>query len=408
MKKLHVIYAGWGEKWPFATLADNGRELLFEYTPEAMGEGLELSPLHLKLRPQAYGNFPLHLQRLPGLIADCLPDGWGMLLMDRIFRSQGLDLGQISPLDRLAFVGSRSLGAFMFEPAQPMDFSAQDLALLDLARNVQKVMSGHADELLCELAAIGGSPHGARPKALVFYQPDSGQISTHSFNQAQSWLVKFPAQGEHKEVCAIEAMYAEMARACGLEMPAARYFDLAPELSAFGVERFDTVNACRIPVHSLAGLLHADFRIPSSVDYTSFLRATRMLTRDDREVKKAFERAVFNVVFHNRDDHCKNFSFRLDRDRTWRLAPCYDLTFSEGPGGEHQMDIVGQGRAITRDHLLTLAQQGGLDRHWAGQVIDRIAQVASEIAQFASQAPIRKSTVSQLVAKIQANCDLCG
>jgi serine/threonine-protein kinase HipA len=408
MKKLQVIYAGWGEHWPFATLADNGRELLFEYTPEALAKGLELSPLHLKLRPQAYGNFPQHLQRLPGLIADCLPDGWGMLLMDRIFRSQGLDLGQISPLDRLAFVGSRSLGAFIFEPAQPMDSSARDLALLDLARNVREVMSGHADELLRELAVIGGSPHGARPKAVVYYQPNTGQISTSSFGEAQPWLIKFPAQGEHQEVCAIEAMYAEMARACGLEMPATRYFDLGPDLSAFGVERFDTVNTCRIPVHSLAGLLHADFRIPSSVDYTSFLRATRMLTRDEREVKKAFERAVFNVVFHNRDDHCKNFSYRLGQDQAWRLAPCYDLTFSEGPGGEHQMDIVGQGRAITREHLLSLAQQGGLDRHWAGQAIDRIAQVASEINQFAGQAPIRGATVRQLAAKIHANRDLCG
>jgi serine/threonine-protein kinase HipA len=46
---------------------------------------LELSPLHLKLRADAYGGFPTHLHRLPGLIADSLPDGWGLLLMDRLF-----------------------------------------------------------------------------------------------------------------------------------------------------------------------------------------------------------------------------------------------------------------------------------------------------------------------------------
>ena len=108
----------------------------------------------------------------------------------------------------------------------------------------------------------------------------------------------------------------------------------------------------RVPTHSLAGLLHTDFRMPS-VDYTTYLRATRLLTRDEREVQKAFVRAVFNVIFNNRDDHAKNFAWRLGRDRRWRLAPAFDLTFCEGPRGEHQTDICGEGRKITRQHILT-------------------------------------------------------
>ncbi|MGZ8257474.1 MAG: HipA N-terminal domain-containing protein, partial [Gallionella sp.] len=73
MKKLSVLYRGWGESWPLGTLADNGRELLFEYSPQALAQGLELSPRHLKLKPDAYGDFPSHLEHLPGLIADALP-----------------------------------------------------------------------------------------------------------------------------------------------------------------------------------------------------------------------------------------------------------------------------------------------------------------------------------------------
>lgn len=88
----------------------------------------------------------------------------------------------------------------------------------------------------------------------------------------------------------------------------------------------------RVPVHSLASLLQVDFRLPGSTDYTALLRATRMLTRDEREVQKAYARAVFNVLFHNRDDHPRNFAWRLAQDRQWKLAPAFDLTFSEGPG----------------------------------------------------------------------------
>lgn len=86
MKLLTVHYCGWGEDWPLGRLADDGQSLLFEYSPEALSQGLELSPLHLKLRADAYGGFPIHLHRLLSLSADSLPDGWGLLLMDRLFR----------------------------------------------------------------------------------------------------------------------------------------------------------------------------------------------------------------------------------------------------------------------------------------------------------------------------------
>ncbi|HAG79025.1 MAG TPA: type II toxin-antitoxin system HipA family toxin, partial [Pseudomonas sp.] len=109
MKLLTVHYCGWGEDWPLGRLADDGQSLLFEYSPEALSQGLELSPLHLKLRADAYGGFPIHLHRLPGLIADSLPDGWGLLLMDRLFRQHGLR--HPGPLDRLAFIGERAMGA---------------------------------------------------------------------------------------------------------------------------------------------------------------------------------------------------------------------------------------------------------------------------------------------------------
>lgn len=401
MKLLKVLYRGWGEDWPLATLADDGRQLLFEYTPEALRQGLELSPRHLKLRAQAYGGFPAHLMGLPGLVADCLPDGWGLLLMDRLIRRQGRDPARLSPLDRLAFIGERSMGALAFEPAEPVA-AVEDLQLLELARQAQQVMQGRDSEVLRELAVLGGSPHGARPKVLLHFDAEQGVMGTQPLPGSAPWMVKFQAQGEAKEVCAIECLYADIARRCGLAMPETRYFDLDAGLAAFGIARFDVEQDLRVPVHTLAGALHADFRLPA-LDYTTFLRATHYFTRDRREVQKAFERAVFNVVFNNRDDHSKNFSFRLGRDRCWRLSPCYDLTFSEGPRGEHQTDVCGEGREVTRAHLLRLAQEGGLDAAWAGQAIDRIAAVASELSEAAAEWPIGTATLQRVVEAVRIN-----
>lgn len=110
---------------------------------------------------------------------------------------------------------------------------------------------------------------------------------------------------------ALEDLYAQFARDCGVDMPHTSHAGLGPQLAAFATCRFDVEDGMRVPAHILAGLLHANFAMPGSVDYTTFLRATRVLTREEREVKKAHGRAGFNVSFNKRDDHPKNSSFRL-------------------------------------------------------------------------------------------------
>lgn len=403
MKKIAVFFCGWGEKWQLGTLADNGRDLLFEYSATAIEKNIEFSPRHLKLRAPAYADFPAHQFRLPGLIADALPDGWGLRLMDQVLARLGLLPHQVSPLDRLAFLADRAMGALVFEPAADIALPMEDVALLTLAREVRTDVEDQDVAALTQLAVIGGSPQGARPKALVQYDAGSGGISTLPTAAGTPWLVKFPARGEHKEVCAIEEMYARLARECGLEMPRTACFDLGRDLAAFAIERFDRQAGMRVPVHTLAGALHADFRIPS-LGYQTLLRNTRAMTHSEREVEKAYERCVFNVIFNNRDDHAKNFSYRMDQGFSWKLAPCYDLSFSDGPGGEHQMDIEGEGRHPGRAHLLRLASSNSLDAGRAADAIARMAAVAVSIARIARDYPIRPATRKRIAEAIGQNC----
>jgi serine/threonine-protein kinase HipA len=403
MKKILVYFCGWGQRWQLGTLADNGRDLLFEYSPDAIAKNIEFSPRHLALRTQAYAEFPSHQFRLPGLIADALPDGWGLRLMDQVLARLGFLPHQVSPLDRLAFLGDRAMGALVFEPAADIALPVEDLALLTLAREVRENVEDRDVAALTQLAVIGGSPQGARPKALVQYDTGSGSISTLPSAAGTPWLVKFPARGEHKEVCAIEQMYARLARDCGLDMPRSAWFDLGRGLAAYATERFDREAGMRVPVHTLAGALHADFRVPSA-SYQTLLRNTRAMTRSEREVEKAYERCIFNVLFNNRDDHAKNFSYRMDERFSWKLAPCYDLTFSDGPGGEHQMDVEGEGRYPGRAHLLRLAASNSLDAGRAADAIARMAAVAAGVDRIAREYPIRPATRKRIADAIGQNC----
>lgn len=397
MKKLAVIYVGWGERWPLGMLADTGRGILFEYDPEARRQGLELSPLRLPLdHPGAFTGEPFFLG-LPGLIADALPDGWGMLLMDRAFARAGRRPAEVSPLDRLAFIGDRAMGALAFEPADPIRLPEEDVELLRLAEEVKAVLADQpAEPALRHLLLLGGSPQGARPKVLVDVAPGGGRVSSGGMpSGGEPWLVKFPAPQEHGDACALEELYARLARHCGIEMPPSRFYDLGGGHAAFGVRRFDREGAWRLPLLSLAALLHVDFRLPA-LDYETLLRATRRLTGDEREVAKAFERCVFNVLMHNRDDHGRNFAFRLGRDRRWRLAPAFDLTCADGPRGEHQTTVAGEGRAPGRRHLLEVARRGGLAPAEAGATIDRLLQRLADLPGFAADLPIRKGRLAEV------------
>lgn len=402
MRKLLVRYCGWGESWPLGRLGDDGRLLLFEYSEEALRSSLELSPIRMPLRAQAYGDFPAYLSRLPGLIFDSLPDGWGLMLMDRYMRRKGREPATLSPLDRLALVGSRGIGALTYEPAEDLQLTHADTTLLEIAQQLDEVQTGADGEVLEQLLVLGGSPQGARPKALVGYDPTTRTISTQHGSQHAPSLIKFPARHEHKEVCAIEFVYCRTARACGLEVPDVRHFDLGRKHAAFGIARFDIESQMRAPVHTLAGALHADCNTPS-LDYTSLLRAARVMTTDEREVVKAFDRAVFNVLFNNRDDHGKNFGFRLGLDRRWRLAPAYDLTYSAGPRGEHQMAICGEARHISRQHLLELAKQGGVKRTHANASIERMLDEVARFERTLREQPIRAASVQAIVRAVRVN-----
>ncbi|WP_423596740.1 type II toxin-antitoxin system HipA family toxin [Roseateles sp. MS654] len=406
MNKINVVFRGWGESWVLGTLAQRGRVTLFEYSREALFRGINFSPLHVPLQAQTYSSFPDHLGGVPGFIADALPDGWGLLLMDRVFRKAGRDPALASTLDRLSFIADRAMGALAFEPASDLEITQEDLTLLQLAQAAHDVIEDRDTDALKTLAVVGGSPQGARPKALIQYVPQTRMMSTDPAAAGDPWLVKFPAQNEHVEVCGIEVAYARLARTAGIDMPDVQLFKISPKLAAFGVERFDRSDGMRVPVQSLAALLHADFRLPSA-DYQHLLQVTRFATASHPELLKAFQRCVFNVVFNNRDDHTKNFALRMNRRMEWELAPAFDLTFNAGPGGYHQMSVMGEARTPGRDHLLQLARANDIADSVAAQAIDAMCEAARELDAALDAEGVRRATRKAIATAVEANVRRC-
>jgi serine/threonine-protein kinase HipA len=409
VKELSVVYRGFGQSVPVGTLADDGNIVLFQYTPQAIDLKLDLSPLRLPLRPGAYPDRPgeyRDLHDVPGFIYDALPDGWGYKLMHRRMRAKGLDPEHLSTLDRLAFLGENTMGALVYLPPQQELENAKDLTLLELAQEVQAVLQDDGYEVLAEMARAGGSPGGARPKAQVYFNPQTHDLSTQAAQvpDCEAWLVKFAGSDDAPDSCVLEELYAQMAHACKLGMTRTQLFTLTGGQFAFGTQRFDRRGSARVHVHSLAGLLHANFQVPS-VSYEDFFRVTRRLTQDQRELVKAVKVCAFNVLMNNRDDHAKNLSFLREADGRWLLAPPYDLTYCPGYRGEHFMDVAGEGRAPARAHVLAAAAKAGLSASVAGRALDEVLELGTPalLHQLAQGLPLKAATLATVRQAMAAN-----
>lgn len=350
------------EMLPVGRLAAKNGQIYFEYSRSFIETGLEISPFQLPLQSGLKSFSPALFEGLPGVFDDSLPDGWGRLLFDRHLRARGIWPQQVTPLDRLCFVGRRGLGALVYEPETASDPLSAVFSLDQLSLASSEILQGRSEDALHELLVLNGSSSGARPKTLIGVDESKQQIvhALHDLPQGFSpWLVKFPNQQDGADAGAIEFVYSLMAKNAGLETPESHLFPSKTSPGYFGLQRFDRRDGQQFHMHTACGLLHSDFRAPS-LDYQDLLALTWKLTRDHREVEKLYRLAVFNVLAHNRDDHGKNFSFLMDSAGTWRLSPAYDLTFSFGPRGEQSTMVLGEGRSPTVDHLKRLGQAAGL------------------------------------------------
>ena len=341
-------------------LAERNRTILFEYDRDFLRSGIELSPFKLPLQPGVFEDKERVFDGLHGVFNDSLPDGWGLLLLDRALRSKGVRLHDISPLHRLSMVGSGGMGTLEYVPSQEVAaaLDSSSLHLDGLAQEARNILAeGDASlEVIFDLLKLGGSSGGARPKILADVSADGLQVLPDGRGDAgfSPWLIKFHAREEGPDQGLVEYVYSLMAREAGVEMPETRLFPSQSTPGFFGVRRFDREGGQKIHVHTAAGLLHASHRHPT-LDYENLLRLTKALTRDVRDVEEMVRLMIFNVKSGNRDDHSKNFSFLLDAAGNWKFAPAYDLTPSSGFNGEHSAMVNGKGKDISDADLIQAA-----------------------------------------------------
>jgi len=372
-------------------LAMDGGLAQLEWSREVVTRALPVSPILYPPEPGLIAARTRSFDGLHGFLADSLPDGWGYLLMRKRLAKLGVDIGTLTPLERLALVGNHGRGALVFQPATTPADDIETLDLDALAKDATALLTGEESRLADTLAGLAGGSGGARPKVHVGFD-GQGHISVGQGEVAAghtAWIVKFRAPTDPIDIGPIEEAYACMAESAGLTLSAHRLLPAKSGPGYFTTRRFDRPDGGgRLHMVSLAGAIEAPSDAPSSYDL--FLRATRAITRRADDVAAGFRRMVFNVLACNRDDHTRQHAYLMDAAGEWRLAPAFDLTYAPGPGGEHYLDIEGEGRRPMRTQVMSLGEKHGLDTRRVAAVI---AEVSAAVADWRTQA--KKAGVSK-------------
>jgi serine/threonine-protein kinase HipA len=385
----------------------------FEYNREWIETGLDISPLDASIKlPQnlrpIFGASEKMYQKLPPFLADSLPDAWGNALFEQWRLQQGIKPGEITSLDKLAFIGKRAMGALEFFP-ETYDFNfAEDpklKALIDLAEQIytQRENAHIAPDqslTMQALMAVGTSAGGRQPKAIIAINSETGAIRSGQIGGLSGYEYCILKLGiKERSTAELEMSYYEMAKKAGIRMMPCWLMDVEGD-KHFVTKRFDREGEKKLHMQTLAALY------PEADSYERLLWVCRKMRLSERDSEEVFRRMVFNILANNTDDHNKNFSFLMDEQGRWSLSPAYDLTYIFNTGGflpetRHCLMIRGKYEDITIEDVKALAAENGIRK--AESIIDEVGKAVLEFRALAEQNGVKEQWISSVENTLNGN-----
>ncbi len=392
---VHLAFSP-SEAVPVGRLALDRPGAVFEYDPSFITGGLQLHPLTPPAPGLIAAREPRIFNGLHGVFADSLPDAWGDELVRRRCARAGIRFDSLTSLDRLTVVGKRGMGALVYRP-DVLDAGDDDIDFAVLAHEANEILEGRDSDVLPKLERLGGSSGGARPKVLVALNAAGhARAGVEEIPDGyDGWLVKFPRARDVKDIGPLEAAYARMARAAGIDVADHQLIAAGAKAPGyFASKRFDRgAGGVRRHFVSVAGVLDIDWTLPQ-IDYGTLLRLVRRVTRSQQDVEEMFRRMVFNVAAHNRDDHAKQHAFIYGDDRRWHLTQAYDLTYSSGPNGEHYLAINGDVADVGAAAILAVAENQDIKSRRAQAIVSDVLGAVGRFREFAGDFGVGKRTTA--------------
>jgi serine/threonine-protein kinase HipA len=399
-------------------LWDEGEQLgSFEFDSGFLRSGLAISPIKMPLdQGKRIYSFPeLRKSRgdvfdtfkgLPGLLADMLPDKYGNQLINTWLIQNGRQSDSLNPVEQLCFIGKRGVGALEIRPSMRSEVAKASTLeidslvqiagkILNSRENFQSDLSQEEQSALSDILKIGTSAGGARAKAVIVFNPKTGEVKSGQVKAPAGfsyWIIKFDGVhdsqfGSSAGYGRVEMAYYRMALAAGIEMSECRLLEENGR-AHFMTKRFDRTDAGeKIHMQSLCGMRHFDFNQVGYFSYEQVFETMRMLRLSYPEAEQMFIRMVFNVLARNCDDHTKNFAFLMDRKGKWTLSPGYDICHAYRPGSlwvsAQSLMVNGKRENINDADFLEVAQKMNIKK--PEEKIESVKAAVRRWAEFAEE-----------------------
>lgn len=416
-----------------AVLWDEQRRVAsFEFAPSFIDKGIDLAPITMPLadiqRGERLFSFPnLNPQTfsgLPGLLSDSLPDAFGNQIIRSWLSSQGRSVNSINPIEKLSYVGIRGMGALEFEPSTtPFGRQTEDIAVASLLSLTNKVLEKRQavdlnlttdeEQAMKDLIRVGTSAGGQRPKAIIGFNPKTKSVKSGQFilpKGYEYYLLKFDGVNagglsDPAGYGRIEMAYHLMAKDCEIDMMPCKLLEENGR-AHFMTQRFDRgTGGEKLHMQTLCAMAHYDFMRPGAYGYEDAFADMRELGLPYYDFEQQYLRMVFNVIARNQDDHTKNIAFLMPKGGEWRLSPAYDINWAYNPNGDwtsqHQMTIRGKRDGFTKSDLLEFGKEQSIKK--ATDHIDRVTEVISNWADYASTTDVAKSRVGAIAKTHRLN-----
>jgi serine/threonine-protein kinase HipA len=416
----------WGRTIGAVSWSEERRLANFEYEPAFRTSGIELAPMMMPLSDKIYSFNSLArdtFHGLPGMLADSLPDDFGNAVIDSWLASQGRDPKDFNPVERLCYVGTRGMGALEFAPSTNLKSTkatAVDINdLVGIASEILKQRSNlkgsfntpQRESSLNDILQVGTSAGGARAKAIVAWNPDTGEVRSGQIAAGQGfsyWLLKFDGVSGNKDkelddpegYGLIEYAYYKMAIAAGINMAQCRLLK-ENQRSHFMTKRFDRKpSGEKVHMQSLGAMRHFDYRQPGAHSYEEALLTVRDLNMPMDSIEELYRRMVFNVMARNQDDHVKNISFLMDKAGKWTLSPAYDMTYSYNPAGlwtgTHQMSLNRKREGFTLDDFKQCAATAAMKKSRVSEILEQVKAAVVQWEEFASEVGVAGDAIDKI------------
>lgn len=408
----------WGKEIGRLAWHESRKLAYFNYNPEFIRENLDVAPLVASIRnPMStraiFGETERIYQKLPSFIADSLPDAWGNQLFEQWRRQNHISDRNVTPLEKLAFIGKRGMGALEFIPEIDRGPVTDDInikALADLAEKIQNERENiriEADEELTlrSLITVGTSAGGRQPKGIIAINPKtgvirSGQIETDP--DFEYYILKFG--NKERSTAELEQTYYEMALMAGINMMESRLI-CVEGVKHFLTKRFDRDQTGKLHTQTLAAIY------PEADSYEQLLTVCRKLHLPEVDCQEVFRRLVFNILANNTDDHNKNFTFLMDKKGVWRLSPAYDMTYIFDTGGylpnkEHCLMIGGKLQDITHDDIISFAAECGIRQ--PESIIRKVVAAILSFRELAQRNNVREEWIGRVESCLNQHLSAWG